>query len=30
MCKRHDVYDGALTVDMTRYLDIAMKIMKAD
>ena len=28
--KRHDVYDGALTVDMTRYLDIAMKIMKAD
>lgn len=25
--KRHDVYDGALTIDMTRYLDIAMKII---
>ena len=26
--KRHDVYDGALTVDMARYLDIAMKILQ--
>ena len=26
--KRHDVYNGALTVDMTRYLDIAMKILQ--
>lgn len=25
--KRHDVYDGPLTIDMTRYLDIAMKIL---
>ena len=25
--KRHDVYDGPFTVDMTRYLDIAMKIL---
>ena len=25
--KRHDVYDGALTVDMTRYLEIAFKII---
>lgn len=27
--KRHDVYDGALTVDMARYLDIAFKIIEA-
>ena len=25
--KRHDVYDGPFTVDMTRYLDIAMKML---
>lgn len=25
--KRHDVYEGPFTVDMTRYLDIAMKIL---
>ena len=25
--KRHDVYDGPFTVDMTRYLDIAMRIL---
>lgn len=25
--KRHDVYQGPFTVDMTRYLDIAMKIL---
>lgn len=25
--KRHNVYEGALTVDMTRYIDIAMKII---
>lgn len=25
--KRHDVYDKAFTIDMTRYLDIAMKIL---
>ena len=28
--KRHDVYCGPFTVDMTRYLDIAMKILDAD
>lgn len=27
--KRHDVYDGALTIDMTRYLDIAFSIIEA-
>ena len=27
--KRHDVYDGALTVDMARYLDIAFGIIEA-
>ena len=27
--KRHDVYDGALTVDMTRYLDIAFRLIEA-
>lgn len=26
--KRHDVYDGALTVDMARYLDIAFRILE--
>ena len=26
--KRHDVYEGAFTVDMTRYLDIAMRILE--
>lgn len=25
--KRHDVYDGPFTVDMTRYLDIAVRIL---
>ena len=25
--KRHDVYDGPFTVDMTRYLNIAMKML---
>ena len=25
--KRHDVYDGPFTVDMRRYLDIAMKVL---
>ena len=25
--KRHDVYDGPFTIDMTRYLDIAMKML---
>ena len=25
--KRHDVYEGPFTVDMTRYLDIAMRIL---
>ena len=25
--KRHDVYDGPFTVDMTRYLDIAMEML---
>lgn len=25
--KRHDVYQGPFTIDMTRYLDIAMKIL---
>ena len=27
--KRHDVYQGPFTVDMRRYLDIAMKILDA-
>ncbi|HIZ00869.1 MAG TPA: beta-lactamase family protein [Candidatus Bacteroides merdipullorum] len=26
--KRHDVYHGPFTIDMTRYLDIAMKILR--
>lgn len=28
--KRHDVYEGAFTVDMTRYLDIAMRILNEE
>ena len=28
--KRHDVYEGPFTVDMTRYLDIAMRILNEE
>ena len=28
--KRHDVYDKAFTIDMTRYLDIAMKLLQPE
>ena len=28
--KRHDVYEGPFTVDMTRYLDIARRILNEE
>ena len=27
--KRHDVYEGPFTVDMRRYLDVAMRVLEA-